>query len=445
MARKIISSGYGTSASFDADFKETFDNGVQKQYPNWLPIVGWIKDNGKIKSRKLEGKFMSFYLELHPGSNAGARGEDATLPTTDNPSGVQAHVDYMRGFKGQFEITAEAMHYGKGDAGVFTDVMKQSVNSLKFQMKRLAGPAFWGDGTGRIACTGAASVLEAASVTLNVSETYNTCYPGNRWLHIGQRIGILSSAGTPIGSSMDVLTGSNTIATTTRISNFTGDTACSLSAVSSLMANGAIFNIGDVSAGDVGETYWGPDGILALVDGTFRATYASVSSSTYSQWKGVESHNSGTLRPQTTTLFYQNYFKVGRQIGSVDHNKVAWTNPDVYQDLLRLMEPNVAYRPKMKGGLGFEKINLMVNGVNIPIKLDYYCPSYWFMLSPEDIYFINSRPMGLVPDKKGNVLEPVDNKTNFKMKYWWGCNMYTDHRNHHGIIKDLDITITSTF
>ena len=440
MPRKNITAGYGVGATFDQTFKETFDQGIQAQHHQWLPLLSWLKDSNQVKTVKHEGKFFTFLTEMHPGSNSGAVGEDGTLPTSDNPSQVQASVDYQRSLKGQFEITAESIEWAKGDKGTFKDSMKSSMESLKTQIMRLAGPGLWGDGTGRLAAC-AVSLQNGTSLTLSASETFNSCYPGSRWVHHGQRLGILSSAGTGVGVSLGASAGD--LASTTRISRIPADTAVILSAASSVNTNDVIFNIGDLSANtSVGYNYAGPDGMLAAVDARFRGTYLNIDSDTYDLWKGIESHNSGTARPQTTTLFYQNYFKVGRWVGDIKHSPVAWSNPDVYTDLLRLMEPNVQYQPT-KLEMGFKPLTLMINGVGIPIRLDYYCPKYWFMLQPKSLYFINSRPLGLVTDRDGNAWERIANKTNFNAMFWWGLNTYTKHRNNHGIIKDLDVTIFS--
>jgi hypothetical protein len=427
--------GSGLSATFDADFKERFDDGIQKQYSDWNPLTAWMKESGQIKKKKLGGKYWTFYAEMHAGSNGAAVGENGTIPTSDNPSGVQGNIDYARGFKGQFEISAEAMEYGKGNANVFANVMKQSARACKYTVERLSGPAFWADGSGILAqLAGSAAAGGTANVTLQATEDYNTCRPGSRWLHVGQRLDAFTSAASRTASASEA---GCSIASTTRISKILSDTSITLSAASSIATAGVLTNHGELSSGQQFSAYPGPMGLLGLLSSDFMENACGIHATTYSQWDCVRAHNSGTARPQTTSLLYNAWWKAGRNVGSVKHKPVAWTCPDVYSDMLRLFEPNVTYKPT-EFKFGFKPMALMINGVNIEVRLDYYAPKYWFLLDPKALLFVNSRPIGLWPDNQ-KVFEQVSNKTNLRLKYWWGCNMGILKRNSSALISDLDV------
>jgi len=444
MVRKLqtvtAGGGYGLDASFDADLKITFDKGVQEQYPMWFPLLDWLKKAGQFEKAgaggKTSGKWMEFLTEMRRGSNAKAAGENATLPPVDSAQYVAGKVDYMRGFQGRFSLTAAAIAFGKGP-GAYADVFKQESRNCQNVITSLGAVAFWGAGTGIVAKVNGNQA--AAAITLLSSELYNLCYPGTRWLFEGQFLSCITST-TPVAK----LAGWDEDGVDNRVVSIDSNTVATMSANGGGLDTNLLYNQDDLAVGSTGyESYQGPEGVLAMIDGTMKPIYCGINSANYPQWKGVESHASGIVRPQTTQLLYNFYFKLGRKVGSVKMKGLrAWTNPDVYQDLGQLMEPQVDFAPR-KLEAGFEEMDLVINGARIPISLDYQAPSYWHFLDPKRMHFIDARPLGLVADKDGNVMVREANKLNWEVAFWWACNMYAKRRNCFGIIKDLDVTIST--
>jgi hypothetical protein len=129
-------------------------------------------------------------------------------------------------------------------------------------------------------------------------------------------------------------------------------------------------------------------------------------------------------------------------MGSLDHKPVVWVNSDVMREFIALLEPQVQYAPRdLKAGFG--EMDIAVNGVTMPFKIDYKCPSYVYIINPEYIDFYNSRPLGLVEDDNGNVQIPNANATNWEYRYWHAWNLGTTNRRAHGCIRDVSCTITS--
>lgn len=444
MVRKLqtvaAGGGYGLGATFDADLKITFDKGVQEQYPMWFPLLDWLKKAGRFEKAgangKIAGKWMEFLTEMRRGSNARAAGEDATLPPTDSALYVPGKVDYMRGFQGRFDITAAAIAFGKGK-GVYADVFKQESRNVQNVITSLGAIAFWGPGTGIVAKVNGNQAT--AALTLLSSELYNVCYPGTRWLFEGQYLSCLSGV-APVAKNANW----DEDGVDNRVESIDSNTQATFTQNGQALDTELLCNQDDLTVGTTNyESYQGPEGVLAMIDATFKATYCEISSATYKQWKGVESHASGVVRPQTTKLIEQFYYKLGRKAGSVKMKGLrAWTNTDVYHGLAELMKPQVDFVPR-KLDAGYNEMDLVINGARIPISLDYQAPSYWFFIDPKQVHFIDARPLGLVSDMNGNVMVPAANKINWEARFWWACNMYTKRRNAHGIIKDLDVTITS--
>jgi hypothetical protein len=447
MVRKLQTTsaggGYGLGASFDADLKITFDKGVQEQYPLWFPLLDWLKKAGRFEKAgaggKINGKWMEFLTEMRMGFNARAAGEDATLPPTASALYTPGKVDYMRGFQGRFDLTAAALAFGKGN-GVYADVFKQESRNIKNVITALGAQAFWGAGTGILAKVNGNQA--ATALTVLSSELYNACYPGARWMHEGQFLSCLQAV-APVAKNAN-FTEYNTAGYKNQIVSINSDVSVTMNGSGQALDTELLCNMDDLTVGTTNyESYQGPEGVLAMVDGTMKAIYCGIDSSSYPQWKGVESHASGTPRPQTTKLIEQFYYKLGRKAGTVKLSDLrAWTNPDLYQGFSELLAPQIDYMPR-KIESGYNEFDLMVNGKHIPISLDFMAPSYWMFLNPKKIHFIDARPLGLVSDNKGNVMVPTANKLNWEARFWWACNMYTKRRNAHGIIKDLIVSIFS--
>ncbi len=446
MVRAIRTITAGSADSFDADLQITFDKGVQSQYAMWFALLDWLKKAGRFEkvtqSSRINGKYMEFLTEMRRGGNAGARGENQDMPATDSAYYIPGRVDYMKGFQGRFDVTAAAMHWGKGN-GVYADVFKQEMRNVQNVITSLGAQAFWGVGTGVLASLNGA-IAGSTTAVVDSIEKYNLCVPGTRWLFEGQKLSQWEGGSSVLDDPV-VLDASAT--NPNRVSSITSNTQFEFETSENAQDDDVLTNIDDVVANATAAlpSYQGPEGVLAMIDGTLKPTYLNINSATAGNenWKGVEDHASGTLRPQTTKMLYDMYFKLGRKRGSVKLDGLrAWTNTDVYTDFAELLEPQVQFVARELDA-GFQEMDLVVNSVRIPISLDYMAPSYWMFLNSKHIHFLDSRPLGTVPDKQGNIMVRAANRINWEIAFWWACNLYTKKRNEFAIIKDLDITINS--
>ena len=427
------------SQVFDENFKIFYDNTMGQLWTSWNPLLEWLEGEGRVQKKKPQGKYIQFPVETALTSGVGARGEGDTLPTARSMSMVQGKVDYQKGFKGRISLTEEAILWGKQGAGAFADVMEQEMKANENALRNLAGVAAWGNGDGMLAKTASVSTV---TWTITSSEVYNTYNPGTRLLYEGMAVESVTASSNTYTD--DVGPGV--------VSSITNDTTVVMTTdISSGMSAGYLTDPSSYTSATASSSRW-PSGIKNIVDdGTFseNATLnvdpafgcCGLITSSYPTWKAVKNHNSGTARALTTDLLYQLYYKVARKNGDMKQKVVCWTNPDVFRELVALLEPQVQYQARSLKP-GFEEMDIMVQGTSIPIKLDFKAPSEIFFLNPKHLTFWNARPLGLVTvDGKSAV--PSATTTAREYRYWWAWNMSTDKRNAHGLLTDLSFTITS--
>jgi hypothetical protein len=451
----------GVASTYDGALLEFIDKQVQSLIPQLFPIVKWLQSEGRVRHVKPVGKYIVFAVETNVGSNVGFRGEDDYLPTADKVDLIQGKVPYMKGLKGRVGLSWEALQFGKEGVGSFVDLMKQETNGIKTAMLQQAGPAIWGCGDACLAkVNGALTGGATKAVTVDSDEVYNHTWPGTRWLHAGQKI---------IAADLDSSYNDGTMTSAVEIASIDSDTTLTLAAARDCNDNYHIFEHQATASTDATEKTKGsvtidtayssrlPVGFLAMCDPSTlqvgngigyghalqnsHGAYCNIDESLYPLWKPNVSSNSGTLRSLTLGLFYRMFNKIAKKTGSMDPRVVAWMSPDMHMELVDLLEHYVEFKPRQLEP-GFDKFDVMVNGTNVPIRLDYYCPGHIFFLDPKEIVFAESVPFQ-VDKTTGGMWRSVADKQNFEAVWNWMFQIYTKKRNAHGIITDLSYTVSS--
>ena len=434
-----------TGGTFNHVMKEWYENAMESLVPQMFPLYDWLKENGSVVKPKPQGKYIVFDVQTKLGSGAGYRGEGDYLPTPAATTGVQGKVAYLRGLKGRVEISAEAMDIKNGP-GAFANIMDSEIQGLLTEFKYLGSAAMWGNGDGILAKT-STQLSGTATFTAETNETYALCYPGTRWLYEGLSvIPVISTSAYAVDTSW-------TAATT--ISAITSDTAATLATTKSTAAATRYLvehkctdntNSTEMAKGSVtlatASSFRGPMGINAMVDnGTFASSYCGISESTYPQWMSTISHNSGTARSITTDLLYKLFYKFTRYSGTMSPEVTAWTNTDVYREIVDLMENQIQFKPReLKPG--FQHFDVMIDGVGIPFKLDHMCPSYIYFLDPKYIRFAQkSAPQ--IADNHGSSMRWVADKDCYEQVWRWIFQLYTNNRRKHAALRDISCTIAS--
>ena len=436
-----------SGATHDATQKRFYDNTLQSLVPTLFPLYDWFFKNKRVVNRiKPQGEKIYFGVETKMGSGGGPRGEGDTIAVADKVENVQGNVPYRRGFKGRIELSAEAMKFGKSGPGGFVDVTKQEMKGVVTTIKQHNAPAMWGDGTGILAKVAAIDNSTAGVPT--VSEGYQYCYPGARWLAEGMKV-IGAQAPDTRDSETGNYTADSDMSAAVEIDSINSDISITFASAVTLgntdTASRYLYEYhasgnGSVTLGTA-SSYRGPQGMLALChDGSVGVTsYCGISESTYPNWKAVINDNSGTTRSLTLDLIYRLWSKLSRKTGTFEPKLTMWMNFDVLRTFTGLLEHYLEFKPR-DFKPGFDKYDVMVFGN--PIRVDHYCPSYVFFLNPSYITLAEGCPIQ-VARETGSMWRFVADKDVYQAVWRWIYNTYSTARNKHGIIKDLDVTIAS--
>lgn len=454
MARTLQSTPYvGTSTTFDNMLSVQLDKRLGELIPNMVPVLKWLKSEKRIQSLKNpSGNYVEFGVELRPSSGFGPHGEGDTLRDADQVDTVKGKVYWRKGIAGRIELTSDALNFGRASPQNLADVYKQEYRQALNVCRLHAIPGIWGDGTGLLAkLNGGVTSDTTVTVDGTSAEKYNAIFPGTRWLFDGMKVISVDGSGPTINYDADTsMTAAVEISSVDSYTQFTVasnisatdnfhivEHHCSDTSSSTEKAKGSV-TIG------IENSYRGPHGFLAMCDdGTRTSSYLEIDDSTYPQWKANIDHNSGTLRALSTKLFYKMFFKLTRKSNTFTPDLVCWMNPDVHINLVELLEPFVEFKPRQLDA-GYKEFDVMINSVQIPIKLDHGCAGGIFMLSPRYITFLEALPLQVWKvGAQGDGWRDVSDKLNVQMKFVWRFQIYTTARNRHGLITDLNYTAHS--
>jgi len=421
---------------------------MQSLITNLCPLLDWLKGKGRVRKVTPKGKHIIFATDIKLSHSFGFRGEGDAVPASGNMTNVQGSVLYQKGIRGMIGLTFESMKFGRQGPGSFTTVETQEMKGAAIMMRKMAQVAAWGWGHGELGRVNA--VVATDAMVTQVSETYNTCHPGARWLIEGMKIigADNNAANYAIDSAWtaaNIIESINSDISVTMTDSFSCDAdAYLLEHQCPDTAVAANKTLGSVTL-DTTNSFRGPQGMMAMCDNeTMVTSYCGINAAAgnYPQWKAVVDHNSGTARALTLDLFYSLYYKLSRKRGQFKIPLTAWMNTDVYRELVQLLEHFVDFKPRNLQP-GFDEFDVMIQGTRIPIKLDHECPSFIFFLDPQFITWAEGQALQLAREGGSIWRWDVDRKDQFEAMYRWLWQTYTRSRNKHGIIKDIDVTIRS--
>lgn len=433
--------------TFDAAQKVFYSNLLGTAIINEFPEYAWLKKEGRISSQTPPGgKYIEFLFESLPSSGAGWRGEGDRLPIAGRVTNTTGKVAWRKFIKGRTTLTWEALKWGTKGLGNMIDARKQEFDRIMTAMRHRAIPAFWGNGDGVLGYINGA-VSSSTSVTMLQSETYNKLAPGTRWIFPGVQV---ISCNTPANSYGLDSSMTGAVIVNRRTSNTALTMASAISATDAYVlvehecadtSNTAERTYGSVSLGTASSCRW-PTGFNAMCDnGTFVSSYEGISESTY-DWSANVLHNSGTLRPPTTALGREMYYKIGQRHGKPPTGLVGWMNYDLHQEYIKQLEPFVEYAPR-NFKPGDNSYDWVFGGTEIPLKMSYNVPMYIYFLHPESINFIEHTPPGIggQDDQYGDMYERVTDYDQFQSVFRWGFQLWTHDRKNFGVIRDIQATV----
>ena len=166
--------------------KEYYLGPVTEQLNNEVLLLSRLES----KTEDLVGR--RAYVPLHMGRSGGvgARAESAALPSAGNQQFEKAVYD-LKYLYGRVEVTGPSMAKTKNEAGAFLQALKSELDGIRNDLRKDLARQVYGDGTGKIATSTAASATGGVTTLTVGSEVVRKgqVYPN-------QVISIYTSGGT---------------------------------------------------------------------------------------------------------------------------------------------------------------------------------------------------------------------------------------------------------
>ena len=438
--------GYSASPAFHSTLKRKYDEMFEQQYATWFPIVDFIKKKGNCRRVEAGGSKLYFGVEYRNGDGSGFVGEGDALPQADPVLSVEGSVDWNRALRGRIQLTPEAMKFSKQGKGAYIDAMKQETRGMVNSIKQKVTPALWSIGNGVIGRVNGA-VSASAAVTVDSSELSTLMLPGTRWMHEGMRVDMIETLSDYTRDTTWSPEAGVSASAADRIKSIDSDTTFTLCASNTIAGDSYIIPKGCCTLG-TGSSFRGPQGILAMVDDDTLSTHAGAAGycgllvSSYPQWKAVIKDGGGSARPLTLRLLYDLVNTMIRRNGTASPNMKGFTNYDLFQEVVDLLEHFVQFKPRKLEG-GWTEATIAVGSGNVlEFERDIHCPGAFFVLDPKFITLAEANPLEVV-NEDGATMPRVADYDAFEMRWRWILNLYTNKRMAHGGLFDISYDVGS--
>jgi hypothetical protein len=397
--------------------KNFYLNGVQVQFNNEILIHQLLG----VDSENLEGLKAVIALHNARSGGIGSRGELETLPAAGAQGYGQATYDLAYHY-GRAQVSGQAIHKTRSDAGSFLRAMKAEIDGLKDDLALDFARQVYGTGDGVIAKTGTTSA--STTVVLNDTEaaTKEFLYI-NQFIDIGDTSNPQSVAAGRQITDVDPVAGTITISgaavtTTTshrifRAGNAGPSTTYALremdAGLQKLVSTSAN-TVGGINAGGAGNKFW---------DNLRNTTGGAISLSTLmSEWNRTQAR--------------------GAKAGDV----VAITTPGLTR---RLFETNdfkalvqFVNTTEFKGG--FSEISFQANGTPIKLYPDRLAPwGHVMILDKKHVRLFSPADWDFM-SRDGLTVRWVNDIDAYQVALFRYANLGTDRRNTSNDISGLTDT-----
>lgn len=370
----------------------------------------------------VEGAGAIWDTHMSRSAGVGAIADNGTLPTAGNQTFVKA-TGTQKTLVGRIEFTVQSLEAAASNTSAFQRQSKAEMDGIVRDIKRQKERMLMGTSNGVIATCGTTTTsttvqLLAAGFGASATETRQL-----RQLEDGFLIDIGTvAAPTTVASARSITAVDRTNATIT----------ISGAAVSTTSGTHFVFLSGAGGAtGGVGQLEL--SGIQAIVlDSTL---LFNIDPATYPRWKSTNLNNSTTLRPATEQLLIRG-LQTANLEGGVTPDLIM-ANDGVERAiaanmLVRQVQPQ---QSELQGG--YKGIAIRSSAGDATLVLVRDCPeTSAYMVSTEHLGMNVWKDWGYM-DQDGAVLSRVANKLNYEATYYCIEDIYTDKRNAHAVLKDL--------
>jgi hypothetical protein len=398
--------------------KNFYLNGVQVQFNNEILIHQLLG----VDSENLEGLKAVIALHNARSGGIGARGELETLPAAGSQGYGQAQYDLAYHY-GRAQVSGQAIHKTRSDAGAFLRAMKSEIDGLKDDLALDFARQVYGTGDGVIAKTAANTTV----TTLSLADSGEAAT--KEFLYINQVIDIGDTSNPQSVAAARVITDVDPVANTITISGAAVTTTTShrifragnagpsttyalreMDAGLQKLVSTAANSVGGINAASAGNKFW---------DNLRNTTGGAISLSTLmSEWNRTQAKGAkpGEVVAITTPGLTRRLFETSD-----------------FKSLVQFVNTN-----EFKGG--FSEVSFQANGTPIRLYPDRLAPwgqvlildkKHVRMFSPADWDFLS---------RDGLTVRWVNDIDAYQVAMFRYANLGTDRRNTSNVIAGLTDT-----
>jgi len=398
-----------------------------------------VYDRFKTNTEDVKGKYgITKVLTTTPKSFRASN--TSSFPTADQGYYKEFLYYMKRGGYGTLQFDGLAMACGKG-AGAVKELVKAEIDALMLYIPSKLNKQFWGDGSGRLAITSAASV-SSATVTVDGDST--------NW----GRFGIDSNEYTNPsqylfeGMSVDIYAAGVVYATDVKISSIAlggaGTDTLTMENVVNVPNNAFLFDHNTYVATEAAGTGV-PMGLYGICESA--NPYVGTTASSAFQgvdrgsnvWATAQMFNMGTAIGTPGVVTDKQILKVIQKVERFGPVEVIMTNDSIWRALFEILKADktMPNDPGYWGGLTGIKF-YGGKSTAVPIVYDEDCPDgrayFW---GKNAIQITSPDKMGLdwLPGDSGNILSRVQGKDEFAANMRWFYNMTARSPRNIGVLR----------
>lgn len=398
-----------------------------------------VYDRFKTNTEDLKGKYgITKVLTATPKSFRSS--SSSTFPTAKQGY-YQEFVYYMkRGAYGSLQFDGLAMACGKG-AGAVKELVKAEMDALMLYIPSKLNKQFWGDGSGRLAITSAASNA-SATVTVDGDTTNwgrfgidsNEYTNPSQYLFEGMSVDIYVSGVKEVddveissisvgGAGTDTLTMASAVTCSTNAFLFDHDTYAASEAAGVGVPMG-LYGICESANPYIGTTA--------------SSAFQGVNRSSYS-WATAQMFNMGSAIGSPAVITDKAILKVIQKVERFGAIDVIMTNDSIWRALFEILKADktMPNDPGYWGGLTGMKFYAGKSKA-IPIVYDEDCPDgrvyFW---GRDAVQIVAPDKMGLdwLPGDTGAILSRVQGKDEYAANMRWYYNMTAKKPRNIGVLR----------
>lgn len=394
-------------ASLTAVLKERYQGKIRKQLRQEAVALRRIESSSEGVTNEVGGKYVTFPIHTRRNAGIGARNEGEALPLPGQQGAAAARIGLKYEY-GSIELTGQAMKLATKDPQSFVKSVDFEMDGLKDDLLKDTNRQVYGNGTGELARTTAAS----AALVLTVNSV--------QYFDLDMQIDVITLPGTVTASNRKVLSVDEAAST------ITVDGANITAGVNAVIVRHGSFN----------REITGFTGLFSDTTPLF-----NIDPATEPVWKSYVSSNGGTPRAISESLIMAVINETRRRGGKIT---AMFTTPGVYLSYFNLLSQQRQFVNTKEFAGGFSGLAFVTDGGEIPIVVDFDCP-------PGTLYGVNEKDLKIYQeadwsfmDEDGSMWQrKVTSAGNFDA-YWATMYKYMEiglgRRNSHFVIRDLEET-----